>query len=298
MCGLHLRYFDLDEIDSIAAVRSNTNFCTTYRFLYSQNRQKKLLLQFKTIMEFIEKLIPSDNPFFSGGLSLGILAVGAGALRSSTGLATSLLRRHFLVTMEVTSKDRSYPWVLQWLAVHGIKRNQHISVETSYKPINRIVDSNSDVAKSLFDFVPAPGQHFIWYSGMFVNVGRHREEGKLDVNTGRPWEKIIFTSIGRNTKLFEKILQESFLFAASKVENKTTVYTNWGSDWRPFGNPRIRRPLDSVILDEGVSENILADVLEWKGSAKWYLDRGIPYRRGYLLHGPPGSGKRLVVHIG
>jgi chaperone BCS1 len=24
---------------------------------------------------------------------------------------------------------------------------------------------------------------------------------------------------------------------------------------------------------------------------KWYSDRGIPYRRGYLLHGPPGTGK-------
>ncbi|KAK0706296.1 P-loop containing nucleoside triphosphate hydrolase protein, partial [Lasiosphaeria miniovina] len=23
----------------------------------------------------------------------------------------------------------------------------------------------------------------------------------------------------------------------------------------------------------------------------WYSDRGIPYRRGYLFHGPPGTGK-------
>ena len=26
-----------------------------------------------------------------------------------------------------------------------------------------------------------------------------------------------------------------------------------------------------------------------------YLDRGIPYRRGYLLHGPPGSGKTSFI---
>ncbi|KAJ2705067.1 Complex III assembly protein translocase and chaperone, partial [Coemansia spiralis] len=27
----------------------------------------------------------------------------------------------------------------------------------------------------------------------------------------------------------------------------------------------------------------------------WYDDRGIPYRRGYLLHGPPGSGKTSFI---
>ena len=26
-----------------------------------------------------------------------------------------------------------------------------------------------------------------------------------------------------------------------------------------------------------------------------YADRGIPYRRGYLLHGPPGSGKSSFI---
>ena len=30
-------------------------------------------------------------------------------------------------------------------------------------------------------------------------------------------------------------------------------------------------------------------------SSSWYIDRGIPYRRGYLLHGPPGCGKSSFV---
>ena len=30
-------------------------------------------------------------------------------------------------------------------------------------------------------------------------------------------------------------------------------------------------------------------------SANWYYDRGIPYRRGYLLHGPPGTGKSSFI---
>jgi len=33
------------------------------------------------------------------------------------------------------------------------------------------------------------------------------------------------------------------------------------------------------------------DIKEFKNSAKWYLDHGVPYRRGYLFYGPPGTGK-------
>lgn len=29
---------------------------------------------------------------------------------------------------------------------------------------------------------------------------------------------------------------------------------------------------------------------------QWYAERGIPYRRGYLLHGVPGSGKTSLIH--
>jgi len=243
-------------------------------------------------------LVPPDNPVFAGGVGLGLLAAGVQGLRSGYGLGLILLKRHLLVTLEVTSKDRSYPWVLQWLTVHGKKRNQHISVETSLKPMQNALlqtTKTSSTSSSLFDFVPGPGQHFIWYKGMLMHVQRFREQQMLDLNTGKPWEKVIFTAFGKNTHAFESILHESLILASLKEEGKTTVYTSWGTDWRPFGQPRPRRPLNSVILDQSLAESILNDVLEWKNSSQWYLDRGIPYRRGYLLHGPPGSGKSSFI---
>ncbi|XP_061465298.1 mitochondrial chaperone BCS1 isoform X3 [Rhineura floridana] len=73
------------------------------------------------------------------------------------------------------------------------------------------------------------------------------------------------------------------------------MYTAMGTEWRPFGFPRRRRPLTSVVLEEGVSERIVQDVKEFIGNPKWYIDRGIPYRRGYLLYGPPGCGKSSFI---
>ena len=58
------------------------------------------------------------------------------------------------------------------------------------------------------------------------------------------------------------------------MEGKTIMYTPMGAEWRQFGYPRRRRPLDSVILDRGITETILADVQEFIKNPKWYMDRG------------------------
>ena len=43
------------------------------------------------------------------------------------------------------------------------------------------------------------------------------------------------------------------------------------------------------------AEALLEDAREFLESERWYTERGIPYRRGYLLHGIPGGGKSSLV---
>lgn len=236
----------------------------------------------------ISSFLPTDNPVFSGGFGLAVLGVGAQILRKSSTVAMQMARKHLLVTLEVTNKDRSYPWVLQWLTNQGT-RTQHLSVETSLQ------SSSSGGVSTKFGFVPSPGFHLLRFKNRILGVERMREQQMMDLNTGKPWEKVQFVGFGRDTSIFDQILQESFELASAQEEGKTIIYTNWGTEWRPFGQPRTRRLLDSVILDEGLAEHIDKDICEWQYSASWYRERGIPYRRGYLLYGPPGSGKTSFI---
>jgi chaperone BCS1 len=66
---------------------------------------------------------------------------------------------------------------------------------------------------------------------------------------------------------------------------------------RKFGQPRAPRPLSSVILEDSVKESVLDDIKGFLSSASWYRDMGIPYRRGYLFYGFPGSGKVCKAFI-
>lgn len=68
--------------------------------------------------------------------------------------------------------------------------------------------------------------------------------------------------------------------ALKQHEGMTVMYTAMGSEWRPFGHPRRRRPLHSVVLRSGLADKILSDCLDFINSPQWYTDRGIPYRRG------------------
>lgn len=53
------------------------------------------------------------------------------------------------------------------------------------------------------------------------------------------------------------------------------------------------RPMRTVVLDVEEKHSVLRDVNDYLHPAtpRWYAARGIPLRRGYLLHGPPGTGK-------
>jgi chaperone BCS1 len=53
------------------------------------------------------------------------------------------------------------------------------------------------------------------------------------------------------------------------------------------------RLMSTVILDEEVKEGLLKDIGDFLHltTQRWYSGRGFPYRRGYLLHRPPGTRK-------
>lgn len=62
--------------------------------------------------------------------------------------------------------------------------------------------------------------------------------------------------------------------ALKEHEGKTIMYVAMGSEWRQFGHPKKKRPIQSVILDAGISERILNDCKDFINTPSWYSDRG------------------------
>lgn len=227
-------------------------------------------------------------------------------------VGASLLRRRLLVDVEITRHDASYQWFLQWMTAYQRAQVEgaanaaqekgviarlarrftpgvhHLSVDTTS------IASPTGSLRTRLSLVPGPGNHILRYGSAFIAVSRARETGHVDAN-GRQFESIKLTALYAHRNIFKDLLLEAHALSQRAQEGKTRVFSARMHEWQPVGQPKRKRPLSSVVLAEGVKERIVHDIKDFLAKREWYLDRGIPYRRGYLLYGPPGTGKTSFI---
>jgi len=103
---------------------------------------------------------------------------------------------------------------------------------------------------------------------------RERETRSMQLMSGVPWETVTLTALSRDRSLFPHLLTEARDLAMRGNEGKLVIHTAWGIEWKPFGQPRRKRPLQSVVLESGVSDRIEADIKAFLDRRLWYADRG------------------------
>ena len=116
--------------------------------------------------------------------------------------------------------------------------------------------------------------------------------------TYRRTELLHIRCLGRSTQPIRDLLQDIFVLHKDKEKSLTIIRRPQGQgygdamSWSRI-TAKQKRALDTVILEGTQKEKILSDIREYMDPATqdFYAQHGIPYRRGYLFHGPPGVGK-------
>lgn len=239
----------------------------------------------------------TNNPYFGAGFGLMGIGTGLAVLTKGLRMGTILARERAFVSLELNNRDTSFQWFMQWFS-HNYEQNifknkkmfcNKLTVQTQLKM------HDQGAVEAYMHYQPAVGRHLFKFRNQWFQMERSRNEEVIDFTNRQPFESISITTLAPYKHMFANMLDEAKLFAMKKEHNKTVVYMSVGPEWRPFGQPRRKRPLDSVVLKEGVKDDILEDVDQFLNSQQWYYSRGIPYRRGYLLHGTPGTGKSSFI---
>lgn len=230
-----------------------------------------------------------QNQIVSGGLVLAIVGVMLATLRNLPARLWGYAKRALIVTAVIDSRNDLFNAYIAWLNELPYGRGSRLFTVIQDNREGGDDDQTDDLPRLLYS--PAPGFHLFWYGGRPMWIQRDIAMNLQVIET------VKVSALFASRRLLEDMLEDVIRRAYARLADHTMLYTidRWGESWNLVG-ARPRRQIASVVLEGGTSETLLADVKEFFARRQWYADLGIPWRRGYLLHGPPGTGKTSFAY--
>lgn len=238
-----------------------------------------------TILDLVKELPPWVM------LGLGIIT---GRLRAAWSffyehtISYAITRVSISLTVEDAEHRDAYVWLSCWVEknLRGRKVNSLLL---------RTQENEPESGKaSGFEVIPEYGTYYLMHNRRLMLV-EHRKEAQSNFHQRRPMRSIrlqIWLSWDRNMML--DILEEARANYEQRRSKRVEYFRSDAyGDW--IGSTIPARPVASLFHPPALVQDVLDDVQMFLDSKQMYEDLGIPYRRGYLLAGPPGTGKSSLI---
>ncbi len=238
-------------------------------------------------MEVIHQMLANAlaSDFFAGGLALGAFGMAAALLRIGCMAAHRAIARRTLVSMTLDNRAEAYRHFCIWMEQNGVlARAKHV----------RLTDRNW--AHGTRGYAPAPGTHWFFWNGKLCRLDREiNEKSKIgNVNNQRPMEVLTITILFGHLRTILGWIEQGRQIACSVDRVGPNLHVMKGGYWDNFGEIP-SRSIETVLVDDDRITRARDDMRWFYDAADWYAQRGVPWRRGYLFHGPPGTGKSSLV---
>jgi chaperone BCS1 len=233
------------------------------------------------MLEILKRILGGQHQFASDGLLLMVIG-GLGVYLRAIPLKLWLwLVDQTTMTITVKDDDAAFVWVKEWF------------LEQKFVTRIRSVDLDTTLRREQTALIPAEGHHWFWYHGRPFRVDSHRSEDKRGWSSTRT-EWLIFRTWGRKQSFLKKFVADIVACHERNVALTSSLYIRDDDYWMRVDG-YAPRSLDSVILKTGEKEGLVQDIEKFKAAQQRYRKLGVPYHRGYLFYGPPGSGKTSIV---
>ena len=287
----------------------------------SPNLLNTLIPGYSIISHFTYRFLGVDISLFVtvGALLLAVTKGGKYLLDQFE----NAFRYLFISSVYIDEADDLFDMVMSWLdARETTSRHRNIRAKT---PRGSQLDEDDTSSTSpsealspsgLFDYKkwsartppryePYYGRHLFWHANqpfLFTRSRRPASQQQMTISyagSQTSEDTLQLDCLGRSPLPIKNLLRDIKASSLARKRNTTTIRhptprerARWGGAWSKTAS-RPSRPMSTVILAADQKAAIIADVNEFlhPSSAGWYARRGIPYRRGYLFHGPPGTGK-------
>lgn len=230
---------------------------------------------------------------------------------------------YFMSSIRIDSDDDIYDHVMEWIGLQNVsKRSRKLIARSGRENAwdlldgdagmpdlnpNKLMNFSNWEAKVPPRFQPSFGAHRFFHQGRLFHLTREKKQVMQDGSRGisvREEENIALTCVGRSTQPIKDLINVAREHYLNKGKSCTVVRRPSPKEQRGRGRSpwtkvatRPSRPMATVVLDHEQKNRVLIDINEYlhPSTPRWYANRGIPYRRGYLFHGPPGTGKSSLA---
>jgi len=233
---------------------------------------------------------------------MGLLGIITGMITWLGYLARNYLTKKFVATVVISQHEPHYPWMRLWLGKEARLEENGGRVSLASVPQSELDGRRG----GQLDTHKPPEMHMQCAKGeryTIINKGRRLWIQLTEVkDEGENLEISLLNLTGDAYEFVKELVMEARDLYLERMKKRTRIMITSGNEfgsmaggWDNLGS-RPSRPISTVIIEDGIAEKLLSDVQEFIGSAEWYAERGQPYRRGYLLHGPPGCGKSSLIN--
>jgi len=245
--------------------------------------------------------LATKNQILQAFVASSLLGLLSYLAHSGVSRVISLVRGRTFCSVTISNKDESFQKVIDFIGKQGIVSSGCL-VASTHKKRKTWKDWRTEFLMGerhppRMDYQPANNNdvHVITYRGCRILM--HRTKGETVVagweRLPMQMESLTLSSFGSKVAPLKALIDDALAASFDEQQDELTVFVlndMWGGSWEKALSKK-PRSIESVILDEDLAEELLADARDFLKSADWYQSVGIPYRRGYLLYGPPGCGK-------
>jgi chaperone BCS1 len=232
----------------------------------------------------------TQNPFVSGGLVLMVVGGLLATLRTVPGKLWRWGQRTLFYQIRVEDTAASYYWMDEWITeqIKG-KQARHVRlVDRSGRASDDLPSDEETQATT----VPDEGEYVFRFQGKLIWLTKSRERQERG---SKPFTRSMTFRIFRaRREVMEALITEAWTAHQKQTQNKVIVMQSGRDHW--FQQVvKDRRPMDSLVYNRDLGHEILEDIRSFLARREWYQQHSVPYRRGYLLYGPPGNGKSSLI---
>lgn len=233
-----------------------------------------------------------SNPMIAGAVSLWGLGLVTWVFRKIPMKLISKIHGQLTTTLTFDNTElgwarENYASFMEWFMQNKwAKYSRQLALQTyGAQFFDR---HNGHGSRNAADVAIGDGNHFFFFKRRLFLMHRRTMEKQ-----GR--DNIVYvvtlTMFGRNKAIMQDLVD---VFCHKFPENKLKLMRFKSNYWADYAMLD-RRELKTVIVEKALKQSLVKAIEDFQMSEAWYTERGLPWKKTFVLHGVPGTGKTSLI---